>query len=74
MVVNVINTIEVILKMVKMEGVLVEAQRKRISLAAMRMQVLIPGLAQWVKDPTRNHEIVGLIPGLTQRVKDLALP
>ena len=25
-------------------------------------------------NPTRNHEVVGLIPGLTQWVKDLALP
>ena len=24
-------------------------------------------------NPTRNHEVVGLIPGLTQWVKDLAL-
>ena len=25
-------------------------------------------------DPTRNHEVVGLLPGLTQWIKDLALP
>ena len=25
-------------------------------------------------NPTRNHEVVGLIPGLDQWVKDLALP
>jgi len=25
-------------------------------------------------NPTRNHEVVGLIPGLTQWIKDLALP
>ena len=25
-------------------------------------------------NPTKNHEVVGLIPGLTQWVKDLALP
>ena len=25
-------------------------------------------------NPTRNHEVAGLIPGLTQWVKDLSLP
>ena len=33
-----------------------------------------PIVAQELKNPTRNHEVVGLIPGLTQWVKDLALP
>ena len=30
-------------------------------------------MAQWLTNPTRNHEVLGLIPGLTQRVKDLML-
>ena len=30
-------------------------------------------MAQWLTNPTRNHEVVGLIPGLAQWVKDLAL-
>ena len=30
-------------------------------------------MAQWFTNPTRNHEVVGLIPGLAQRIKDLAL-
>ena len=29
-------------------------------------------MAQWLTNPTRIHEVVGLIPGLAQWVKDLS--
>ena len=34
----------------------------------------VPVVAQWLTDPTRNHEVAGLIPGLAQWANDLALP
>ena len=34
----------------------------------------VPVMAQWLTEPTRNHEVAGSIPGLVPWVKDLVLP
>ena len=33
----------------------------------------VPVVAQWLTNPTRNHEVEGLIPALAQWVEDPAL-
>ena len=34
----------------------------------------VPVMAQWLANPTRNHEVSGSIPALAQWVDDPALP
>ena len=34
----------------------------------------VPGVPQWVTNPTSIHEVVGLSPDPSQGVKDLVLP
>ena len=34
----------------------------------------VPVVAQWITNPTRNHEVAGSIPALAQWVNNLALP
>ena len=37
------------------------------------MHTGVPVVAQWLTNPTRDHEVVGSIPGLAQWVKDPVL-
>ena len=43
-------------------------------LAIKRTTTGVPVVAQWLTNPTRNHEVAGLVPVLAQWVNDPALP
>ena len=45
-----------------------------VGLAKDKRQRGIPVMAQWLTNPTGNHEVAGFVPALAQWVDDLALP
>ena len=45
------------------------------NLSALQKKGLgVPVVAQWLTNPTRNHEVAGSVPALAQWVNDPALP
>ena len=51
----------------------VDLQMKYSERSFKKASTGVPLVAQWLTNPTGNHEVLGLIPGLAQWVKALAL-
>ena len=44
------------------------------SIKTKNSNIGVPVVAQWLTNPTRNHEVAGSVPALAQWVNDPALP
>ena len=54
------------------------SQPKQVARGQEELKILknsgVPVVAQWLTNPTRNHEVAGSVPALSQWVNDPALP
>ena len=55
----------------KMNGLIT---RTEIETVIKKLPTGVPVMAQWLTNPTRNHEVEGSVPALAQWVNDPALP
>ena len=49
-------------------------KRKKKKRKKRKRKTGVPVVAQWLTNPTRNHEVAGSVPALAQWVNDPALP
>ena len=49
-------------------------RKQKRSVDVPRPYLGVPVVAQWLTNPTRNHEVAGSVPALAQWVNDPALP
>ena len=52
----------------------VTEMKREINISRKKPTVGVPVMAQWLTNPTRNHEVAGSIPALAKWVNDPALP